>query len=123
MVLVLLDPDRAADRAAGANARVPPHEPDPLLVEKILVGQGPDGAEVDHVARKLVVQREAGHDVDFFVGAAVGDHQFGRAADFACRNARSGEHITQRSMNKLTSPRSRLRLVKGMTSVRRLAWP
>ena len=53
--------------AAGADAAVPPHEPDPLLVQKILVAQRPDRAEIDHVARELVVQREAGHDVDFLV--------------------------------------------------------
>ena len=66
-VLVLLDPDRAAGRAAGADAGVPLHEPDPLLVEEILVAQRADRAEIDHVARELVVQREAGHDVDLLV--------------------------------------------------------
>ena len=30
---------------------VPPQEPDPLLIEEILVGQGPHRAKIDHVAR------------------------------------------------------------------------
>ena len=55
-VLVLFDPDRAAGRAAGADAAMPPQEPDPLLIQKILVAQRPDRAEIDHVARELVVQ-------------------------------------------------------------------
>ena len=59
------------------------HEPDALLVEKVLVSQGADRAKIDHVARHLVFQRIAGKDVDLFVAAAIDDHQLARAADLA----------------------------------------
>ena len=59
------------------------HEPDALLVQKVLVAQRPDRAQIDHVARQLVVQRIAGEDVDLFVAAAIDDHQLAGAGDLA----------------------------------------
>ena len=82
-VLILVHQDRAAGRAAGAHVRMALHEPDPLLVEEILVAERPDRAEIDHVARHLVGQRMAGEDVDLFVAAAIGHQQLLRAADLA----------------------------------------
>ena len=55
-------------------------EPDPLLVEEVLVAQRADRAEVDDVAGQLVVQRMAGKDVDLVVAAAIDDQQLA-----ACR--------------------------------------
>src|SRR5205085_2806415 len=58
-------------------------EPDALLVQEVLAAQGPDRAQIDDIAGQLVVHRLAGEDVDLFAVAAVGDHQFAAAADFA----------------------------------------
>ena len=94
MVLVLFNPDRATDRATSTDAPVPPHEPHPLLVEKVLVGQGADGTEIDHVAGEFVVQGEARHNIDFLVGPAIGDHQLRRAADIGTEPHAAGAHHT-----------------------------
>ena len=80
-VLVFLDPDRAAGGAAGADPRVPPQKPHPLLVQKVLVAQRTDRTEIDHVSGKVVVQRMVRQHVDFFMCAAARKHQFLRAAD------------------------------------------
>ena len=92
------------------------------LIQKVLVAQRPDGAEIDHVARELVVQREAGHHVDFFVRAAAGDHQFARAADFpreadaaAAQDAAIDE---QRHVADVAPPAG-----EGCRSARRSSWP
>ena len=79
-VLIFVDANRATGRATGAHAQVPLHEPDALLVEKILIAQRPDRAQIDHAARQFVRQRIAGKHVDFLVAAAIDDHQFA-----ACR--------------------------------------
>ena len=84
--------NRAAGRAAGAHAVVPLHEPDTLLVEKILVAQRPDRAQIDHAARQFVGQRIAGKHVDFLVAAAVDDHQLGGAGNFAVKPHAAAAH-------------------------------
>jgi hypothetical protein len=57
-VLVVLGVDRAAGRAAAADVGLALQEPDPLLVEEVLVAERAHGAEVDHVAGELVVERD-----------------------------------------------------------------
>ena len=79
-VFVLVDVDAAAGAAVGADALGRLQPPDALLVEEVLAAQGADRAEVDDVARELVVARVAGEDVDLFVRAAVD-----RPAARACR--------------------------------------
>ena len=87
------------------------HEPDPLLVEKILVAQRPDRAQIDHIARQFVGQRKFGlarvvaKDVDLFVAPRL--MTISSLVPLISRVNRTQRlHITQRSTNSVTvSPR------------------
>jgi hypothetical protein len=82
-VLVVLGVDGAPGRAATADVGLALQEPDPLLVEEVLVAKRPHRAEIDHVPRELVVERMAREDVDLLLGAAAGDHQLSGAGNLA----------------------------------------
>ena len=95
VILVLFDRDRAARRAAGADALVLLEEPHALLIEEVLIAQRTDRAQVDNVAREFVVQGKARQNIDLFVAAAVDDHQLARAADLAAEaHAARAHHAT-----------------------------
>ena len=49
-------------------------QPNALLKQKILIQQRSNRAQIDHIARQFIVQREARHDVDLLVAAAVDHH-------------------------------------------------
>ena len=92
------------------------------LYKKSLSPSAPTGQRSTTLPESLLFKRKAGHHVDFLVGAAAGEHQFVRAADFgrkphaaAAQNAAIDEqrHVAE----------SRRRLVKGRRSARRSPWP
>ena len=70
------------------------HEPDPLLIQKILVPQRPDRAQIDHAAGKFVRQRIAGEHVDFLMVAAIDDHQLAGAGDLTGEPHAAAAHHT-----------------------------
>ena len=117
-VLVLLDPDRAAHGAAGAHARPAAKEPDPLLIEEVLVGQRADGAKIDDVAGEVVVQGEAGQRRRSPRPRRGRRPSTRRVPLTSAVNRTQRLQRMQRSTNKSTSPRSRRRLVKGSRSAR-----
>jgi hypothetical protein len=82
-VLVVIDVDAAAGRAAGADAALRLEEPDALFVQEILVCQGADRAQIDDVARQRIVDWIAREDVDLAVMPAIGHLQFGAAGNLA----------------------------------------
>ena len=65
--------------STGADRRRLLQQPHALLEQKILVQQRPDRAEIDHVARQLVVQRLARENVDLLPVPAAIDVQLARA--------------------------------------------
>jgi hypothetical protein len=91
-VLVVLGVDGAARRAAAADVGLTLQEPDPLLVEEVLVAERPHRAEIDHVAGELVGQRMAGEDVDLLLRPAAGDHQLSRARNLPREPHAAGAH-------------------------------
>src|SRR5690606_9618517 len=66
--------------------------PDTLLIQKIFTAQRTHGTQIDDIARKFVVARFAGENVDFFTTAAMNDLQLGRPADFASEPHAAGAH-------------------------------
>ena len=91
-VLIVFGVDRAAGRAAATDVRFALQEPNPLLVEEILVAECTHGAEVDDIAGEFVVEWIAWEDVDFLLGAAGVHHQFARAGDLAGEPHAPGTH-------------------------------
>src|SRR5262249_46728900 len=81
-VLVVIDVNATAGRAAGTDALGLVQKPDALLVEEFLVRQRTDGAQVDDISGERIVDRVAGKNVDLGMMAAIGDGQFSRAGDF-----------------------------------------
>ena len=65
------------------------------LYKKSLSQSAPTGQRSTTLPERLLCKRETGHHVDFFVGPAVGDHQFLRAADFGRKtDALAAHHAT-----------------------------
>ena len=62
-VLVGIQMDAAAGAAIGADAIGVFQVPDPLLIKEILAAQGADRANIDDVARQVVVARLARKNV------------------------------------------------------------
>src|SRR5439155_7185514 len=91
-VLVRVQMNTTTGTAIGANAVGLLQIPNALLVQEILAAQRPHGAEIDDVARQLVLQRHAGKDVNLRVVAALGDAEFRLAADFAREADAAGTH-------------------------------
>ena len=98
-------------------------EPDPLLVQEVLVEQGPDRAEVDDVAGQRVVDRLAGEDVDLGVIAAPHHLELAGLGDLA------GEPDAPRAHDaavlvELDQVRDVLARVDGRSSTKRWTdWP
>ena len=91
-VLVVFGDDRASCRAATADVRLALQEPDPLLVEEVLVAKGSDRTEVDDVAGEFVIEGEAGEDRDLLLGAAVDHHQLTRPRHLTGEPHAAGAH-------------------------------
>ena len=105
-VLVLLDPDRAAGGAAGADAAVPPHEPDPLLIEEVLVAQRPTGQRSTTLPESLLFRgKPAMTSISSWAPRPVNINSLVPLISAANRTQRL--HRTQRSTNSVTSPKSR----------------
>src|SRR5262245_12325373 len=68
------------------------HEPDALLVQKVLVAERPDRAEIDDAAGHFIGKRMPRENVDFLVGAAIDDHQLAGAGDLAREADAAGTH-------------------------------
>ena len=94
VILILFGKDRAAGRAVRADLGMPLHEPDALRVEEILVPQRTDRAEIDDIARQLVLQRKALDDVDLFVSTTIDDEQLARTTHFAREADTASAHHT-----------------------------
>ena len=80
---VVLEEDVLSAGIDGGNGRCLLEEPNALLEKEILVQQGPHRAEIDHVARQLVVAGLAGKYVDFLAVPAAIDVQLAGPGNFA----------------------------------------
>ena len=77
----VVDVDVATGCAAGANRRRAVEVPDARLEAEILIGQRPYRTDVGNVARIMVVELDAGEDVDARVVAALEDAELSGAGD------------------------------------------
>jgi hypothetical protein len=59
LILVFFHADGTASGTSRTDMRSFVDEPDTLLVEKILVSQGSDRAQINHISRHLVFQGKA----------------------------------------------------------------
>ena len=91
-ILIVFGENRAARGTAAAHIRLALQKPDPLLVEEVLVAQGPHRTEIDDVAGEFVVEREAGEDIDLLLRAPIDHHQFARPRHLPGKPHAAGAH-------------------------------